>query len=151
MDIKPGEITDILKREIREYDREIDVAETGTVLSIGDGIARVYGLENVMAGELVEFPGNIQGLVLNLEEDNVGIALMGEASHVREGDLVRRTSRIIEVPVGDALLGRVVDALGNPIDGKGAIETKHSRRVELKAPGIVKRRGVYEPLQTGIK
>src|SRR5574342_147758 len=151
MDIKPGEITDILKREIREYDREIDVAETGTVLSIGDGIARVYGLENVMAGELVEFPGNIHGMVLNLEEDNVGIAVMGEASHVREGDLVRRTSRIIEVPVGDALLGRVVDALGNPIDGKGAIETKQTRRVELKAPGIVKRRGVFEPLQTGIK
>jgi F-type H+-transporting ATPase subunit alpha len=151
MDIKPGEITDILKREIREYDREIDVAETGTVLSIGDGIARVYGLEKVMAGELVEFPGSIQGMVLNLEEDNVGIAVMGEAAHVREGDLVRRTGRIIEVPVGDALLGRVVDALGNPIDGKGPIEAKQTRRVELKAPGIVKRRGVYEPLQTGIK
>jgi len=151
MDIKPGEITDILKREIREYDREIDVAETGTVLSIGDGIARVYGLENVMAGELVEFPGNIQGMVLNLEEDNVGIAVMGEASHVREGDLVRRTSRIIEVPVGDSLLGRVVDALGNPIDGKGPVDTKQTRRVEVKAPGIVKRQSVNEPLQTGIK
>jgi len=151
MDIKPGEITDILKREIREYDREIDVAETGTVLSIGDGIARVYGLENVMAGELVEFPGKLQGMVLNLEEDNVGIALMGEAEHVREGDLVRRTSRIIEVPVGESLLGRVVDALGNPIDGKGPIETKDTRRVELKAPGIVKRQSVNEPLQTGIK
>jgi F-type H+-transporting ATPase subunit alpha len=151
MDIKPGEITDILKREIREYDREIDVAETGTVLSIGDGIARVYGLENVMAGELVEFPGNIQGLVLNLEEDNVGIAVMGEAAHEREGDLVRRTSRIIEVPVGEALLGRVFDALGTAIDGKGAIDTKHTRRVELKAPGIVKRQSVNEPLQTGNK
>jgi F-type H+-transporting ATPase subunit alpha len=151
MDIKPGEITDILKREIREYDREIDVAETGTVLSIGDGIARVYGLENAMAGELVEFPGHVQGMVLNLEEDNVGIAVMGEASHVREGDLVRRTSRIIEVPVGQALLGRVVDALGNPIDGKGPIATSETRRVELKAPGIVQRKGVNEPLQTGIK
>jgi F-type H+-transporting ATPase subunit alpha len=151
MDIKPGEITDILKREIKEYGREIDVAETGTVLSYGDGIARVYGLENAMAGELVEFPGGVQGMVLNLEEDNVGIAVMGEASHVREGDLVRRTNRIIEVPVGEGLLGRVVDALGNPIDGKGPIASTETRRVELKAPGIVKRRSVYEPLQTGIK
>ena len=151
MDIKPGEITDILKREIKEYDREIDVAETGTVLSIGDGIARVYGLENAMAGELVEFPGGINGMVLNLEEDNVGIAVMGETTHVKEGDLVRRTSRIIEVPVGEALIGRVVDALGQPIDGKGDIVTSESRRVELKAPGIVARKGVNEPLQTGIK
>ena len=151
MDIKPGEITDILKREIKEYDREIDVAETGTVLSIGDGIARVYGLEQAMAGELVEFPGGVNGMVLNLEEDNVGIAIMGEASHVREGDLVRRTNRIIEVPVGEALIGRVVDALGNPIDGKGDIAATESRRVELKAPGIVARKSVHEPLHTGIK
>jgi F-type H+-transporting ATPase subunit alpha len=151
MDIKPGEITDILKREIKEYDREIDVAETGTVLSIGDGIARVYGLEQAMAGELVEFPGGTNGLVLNLEEDNVGIAIMGETTHVREGDLVRRTGRIIEVPVGEALVGRVVDALGKPIDGKGDIQTNESRRVELKAPGIVARKSVHEPLQTGIK
>jgi F-type H+-transporting ATPase subunit alpha len=127
MDIKPGEITDILKREIKEYDREIDVAETGTVLSIGDGIARVYGLERVMAGELVEFPGGINGMVLNLEEDNVGIAVMGETTHVREGDLVRRTNRIIEVPVGEAMVGRVVDALGNPIDGKGDIAVSDTR------------------------
>jgi F-type H+-transporting ATPase subunit alpha len=151
MDIKPGEITDILKREIKDYDREIDVAETGTVLSIGDGIARVYGLDSAMAGELVEFPGGTNGLVLNLEEDNVGIAIMGEASHVREGDLVRRTGRIIEVPVGEALIGRVVDALGNPIDGKGDIQTSENQRVELKAPGIVARKSVHEPLQTGIK
>ena len=151
MDIKPAEITDILKREIKEYDREIDVAETGTVLSVGDGIARVYGLEKVMAGELVEFPGGISGLVLNLEEDNVGIAVMGETHHVREGDIVRRTGRILEVPVGEELVGRVVDALGNPIDGKGAIEARESRRVELKAPGIVARKSVHEPLQTGIK
>ena len=151
MNIKPGEITDILKREIKEYDREIDVAETGTVLSVGDGIARVYGLENVMAGELVAFPGDVDGMVLNLEEDNVGVALMGEAAHIREGDLVRRTNRIIEVPVGEALIGRVVDALGKPIDGKGEINTGESRRVELKAPGIVARKGVHEPLQTGIK
>ncbi len=151
MDIKPAEITDILKREIKEYDREIDVAETGTVLSVGDGIARVFGLETAMAGELVEFPGGISGMILNLEEDNVGIALMGETTHVREGDLVRRTGRIIEAPVGEALVGRVVDALGQPIDGKGPIEGAESRRVELKAPGIVARRSVHEPLQTGIK
>ena len=151
MDIKPGEITDILKREIKEYDREIDVAETGTVLSIGDGIARVYGLDQAMAGELVEFPGGISGMVLNLEEDNVGIAVMGEAHHVREGDLVRRTGRIIETKVGEALIGRVVDALGNPIDGKGPIDSSETRRVELKAPGIVARQSVSEPLQTGIK
>ena len=151
MDIKPGEITDILKREIREYDREIDVAETGAVLSIGDGIARVYGLDKAMAGELVEFPGGINGMVLNLEEDNVGIAVMGEAHHVREGDLVRRTGRIIETAVGESLVGRVVGALGNPIDGKGPIESDEFRRVELKAPGIVARQSVSEPLQTGIK
>ena len=151
MDIKPGEITDILKREIQDYGREIDVAETGSVLSIGDGIARVYGLQSAMAGELVEFPGGVNGMVLNLEEDNVGIAVMGEATHVKEGDLVRRTQRIVEVPVGEALLGRVVDALGNPIDGKGPIESNESRRVELKAPGIVTRKSVHEPLETGLK
>jgi len=151
MEIRPGEITDILKREIKEYGREMDIAETGTVLSIGDGIARVYGLDQVMAGELVEFPGGVNGLVLNLEEDNVGVALMGEASHVREGDEVRRTRRIIEVPVGMGLLGRVVDALGKPIDGKGPLTSSEQRRVELKAPGIVARRSVHEPLQTGIK
>ena len=151
MNIRPGEITDILKREIKEYGRDIDVAETGSVLSIGDGIARVYGLANAMAGELVEFPGGVSGMVLNLEEDNVGIAVMGEANHVREGDLVRRTDRIVEVSVGEGLLGRVVDALGNPIDGKGAIQSPETRRVEVKAPGIVARKSVHEPLQTGIK
>jgi F-type H+-transporting ATPase subunit alpha len=151
MDIKPAEITDILKREIKEYDREIDVAETGTVLSVGDGIARVFGLESVMAGELAELPGGLTGLVLNLEEDNVGIAVMGETQHVREGDRVRRTGRILEVPVGMELVGRVVDALGQPIDGKPAIQAREHRRVEVKAPGIVTRKGVHEPLQTGIK
>ena len=151
MDIKPGEITDILKREIKEYDRQIDVAETGNVLSVGDGIARVYGLESAMAGELVEFPDGTTGMVLNLEEDNVGIAVMGETTHTKEGDLVRRTGRIIEVPVGEGLIGRVVDALGQPIDGKGDIASGESRRVELKAPGIVARKSVHEPLQTGIK
>ena len=150
-DIKPGEITDILKREIKEFGRSVEVAETGTVLSVGDGIARVYGLDQAMAGELVMFPGNLQGMVLNLEEDNVGVALMGESAHVREGDLVKRTGRIIEVPVGTALLGRVVDALGNPVDGKGPIQASETRRVELKAPGIVARKSVHEPLQTGLK
>ncbi len=150
-DIKPGEITDILKREIKEFGRSIEVAETGTVLSVGDGIARVYGLDQAMAGELVMFPGDLQGMVLNLEEDNVGVALMGESAHVREGDLVKRTGRIIEVPVGMGLLGRVVDALGNPIDGKGPIQATETRRVELKAPGIVARKSVHEPLQTGLK
>ncbi|MDP6977288.1 MAG: F0F1 ATP synthase subunit alpha [Myxococcota bacterium] len=151
MNIKPGEITDILKREIREYDREIDVAETGTVLSAGDGIARVYGLDNALAGELVEFDGGLRGMVLNLEEDNVGVAVMGEAHNIREGDVVKRTGRIIEVPVGDAMLGRVVDALGQPIDGKGPIETNETRQVELKAPGIVTRKSVHQSLATGIK
>ena len=151
MDIKPGEITDILKREIKDYDREIDVAETGTVLNAGDGIARVYGLDNALAGELVEFHGGLRGMVLNLEEDNVGVAIMGESHGVKEGDLVRRTGRIIEVPVGEALLGRVVDALGVPIDGKGPIEAEASRQVELKAPGIVTRKSVDESLATGIK
>ena len=151
MDIKPGEISDILKREIKDYEREIDVAETGTVLSAGDGIARIYGLENALAGELVEFDGGLRGMVLNLEEDNVGVALMGSARTVREGDLVRRTGRIIEVPVGSALLGRVVDALGVAIDGKGPIEAETTRQVELKAPGIVTRKSVYESLATGIK
>ncbi|HIM02392.1 MAG TPA: F0F1 ATP synthase subunit alpha [Myxococcales bacterium] len=151
MNIKPGEITDILKREIREYDREIDVAETGTVLSAGDGIARVYGLDNALAGELVEFGDGLRGMVLNLEEDNVGVAVMGEASKIKEGDVVKRTGRIIEVPVGEAMLGRVVDALGNPIDGKGPINTTETRQVELKAPGIVTRKSVDESLATGIK
>jgi F-type H+-transporting ATPase subunit alpha len=151
MELRPGEITDILKREIKEYGREIDVAETGSVLSVGDGIARVYGLQNALAGELVSFPGDVSGMVLNLEEDNVGIAVMGEDKHIREGDLVRRTGRIVEVPVGMGLLGRVVDALGNPIDGKGPIQGDERRRIEVKAPGIVTRESVRQPLQTGIK
>ncbi len=151
LDIKPGEITDILKREIASYGREIDVAETGTVLSIGDGIARVYGLEQALAGELVEFPGGVNGMVLNLEDDNVGVAVMGAFEHIREGNVVRRTGRIVEVPVGMGLLGRVVDALGNPIDGKGPIESTETRRVEVKAPGIVTRQSVNEPMATGIK
>jgi len=151
MDIKAGEITDILKREIKEYDRDIDVAETGTVLSAGDGIARVYGLANALAGELVEFDGGLRGMVLNLEEDNVGVAVLGDSHSIKEGGLVRRTGRIIEVPVGDEMLGRVVDGLGNPIDGKGPIGSDQTRLVEIKAPGIVARKSVSESLATGIK
>jgi F-type H+-transporting ATPase subunit alpha len=151
MKLKAAEISDIIRQQIRDYEREIDVAETGTVLSVGDGIARVYGLDKVMAGELVEFANGVRGLVLNLEDDNVGIAVMGEDIHIREGDTVRRTGEIIQVPVGEALVGRVVDALGAPIDGKGPIQAKEFRRVEVKAPGIVRRQPVKEPLQTGIK
>ncbi len=151
MKIKAAEISDIIRRQIKDYDRQIDIAETGTVLSVGDGIARVYGLDKVMSGELVEFDSGVQGLVLNLEDDNVGIAIMGEDVKIREGDGIRRTGRILEVPVGESLCGRMVDALGQPIDGKGAIESSEMRRVEVKAPGIVQRQPVSEPLQTGIK
>jgi F-type H+-transporting ATPase subunit alpha len=151
MKIKAAEISEIIRRQIRDYDREIDVAETGTVLSVGDGIARVYGLANAMAGELVEFAGGLRGLVLNLEDDNVGIAIMGTGEHIREGHVVKRLGEIIQVPVGPDLCGRVVNALGEPIDGKGPIRSKEKGRVELKAPGIVKRQPVKEPLQTGLK
>jgi F-type H+-transporting ATPase subunit alpha len=151
MDIRPAEISDIIKRLISEYGREVEVRETGRVLSTGDGIARIYGLDRAAAGELLEFPHSIYGLVLNLEEDNVGAAIFGEAQAIMEGDEVRRTNRIAEVPVGDALCGRVVDGLGQPIDGKGPIDASETRRIELKAPGIVARQPVREPLQTGIK
>ncbi len=151
MEIRAAEISDIIKRQIQEYEREVEVRETGRVLSTGDGIARIYGLDKAAAGELIEFPHHIFGLVLNLEEDNVGAAVFGEAQEIHEGDEVRRTGRIAEVPVGEALLGRVVDALGQPIDGKGPVQAKTTRRIELKAPGIVARQPVKEPLQTGIK
>jgi F-type H+-transporting ATPase subunit alpha len=151
MEIRPAEISDVIKRQISEYGREIEVRETGRVLSAGDGIARIYGLDKVAAGELLEFPHDIYGMVLNLEEDNVGAAVFGEPYAIGEGDEVRRTNRIAEVPVGDSLLGRVVDALAQPIDGKGPIEAAETRRIELKAPGIVARQPVKEPLQTGIK
>ena len=151
MEIRAAEISEIIKRQIKEYERDIEVRETGRVLSTGDGIARIYGLDKVAAGELIEFPHNIYGMVLNLEEDNVGAAIFGEAHEIKEGDEVRRTGRIAEVPVGEALLGRVVDALGRPIDGKGPVATTETRRIELKAPGIVARQPVTEPLQTGIK
>ena len=151
MQIRAEEISAIIKRQIEDYDRKVDVAETGTVLSVGDGIARLYGLEGAMAGELLSFPHDVFGLVLNLEEDNVGCALLGEALLIKEGDVARRTGRIAEVPVGPALVGRVVNALGVPIDGKGPIDSTHTRRIEIKAPGIVARKSVHEPLQTGIK
>ena len=151
MSIRAEEITEILKNQIKGYEKRVDVAETGIVLSVGDGIARVHGLEKAMAGELLEFPGDVRGIVLNLEEDNVGIALLGDDHLIKEGDVVRRTGRIVEVPVGDAMVGRVLNSLGQPIDGRGPIETKDFRRVEIKAPGIVKRQPVKEPLQTGIK
>ena len=151
MQIKAEEISRIIKKQIKEYDKEIDVSETGTVLSVGDGIARIYGLENAMAGELIEFPGEIYGMVLNLEEDNVGIAILGEDIHIKEGDIAKRTNRITEVPVGKELVGRVLNALGQPLDGKGSIETKEFRPIETKAPGVVSRTPVKEPLQTGLK
>ncbi len=151
MSIRAEEITEILKSQIKGYEKRVDVAETGVVLSVGDGIARVYGLEKAMAGELLDFPAEVRGMVLNLEEDNVGIALLGDDVKIKEGDVVRRTGRIVEVPCGEEMIGRVVNSLGQPIDGKGPIETKHYRRIEIKAPGIVKRQPVKEPLQTGLK
>jgi F-type H+/Na+-transporting ATPase subunit alpha len=151
MQLRAEEISNIIKQQIASFDKAASVMETGTVLTIGDGIARIYGLDSVMAGELVEFPGGIMGMVLNLEEDNVGVAVLGSDQNIREGDTVKRTGRIVEVPVGEALLGRVVNALGMPIDGKGPLDTPHRRRVEIKAPGIMKRQPVKEPLQTGIK
>jgi F-type H+-transporting ATPase subunit alpha len=151
MQLSADEISSIIKKQIQNFDRAAMVSETGTVLSTGDGIARVYGLEGVMAGELVEFPGNLFGLTLNLEQDNVGVAVLGEASGVKEGDIVKRTGRIADVPVGDAVIGRIVNAIGQPIDGKGNIESDQRRRIEVKAPGIIGRQPVKEPMQTGIK
>jgi len=151
MQIRAEEISQIIRKEIEGFDQKVAVAETGTVLETGDGIARVYGLGNAMAGELLDFGKNVVGLVLNLEEDNVGVALLGDFEAIREGDVVKRTGKIAQVPVGDALIGRVVNALGVPIDGKGPIETTESRKIEIKAPGIISRKGVHQPVQTGIK
>ncbi len=149
--IRADEISRILKEQIKGYTNKLEVRETGTVLSVGDGVARVFGLEAAMAGELVEFPGQITGMVLNLEKDSAGIVIFGEDRTIKEGDVVKRTKRIVEVPVGDGLLGRVVDVLGRPIDGKGPIVSKENRVIDVKAPGIIKRQPVHEPLQTGIK
>ncbi|HEX3652632.1 MAG TPA: F0F1 ATP synthase subunit alpha [Rhizomicrobium sp.] len=152
MNIQPAEISAILKREIQNFGAEAEVSEVGQVLSVGDGIARVYGLDNVQAGEMVEFPGAIKGMALNLENDNVGVVIFGTDSTIKEGDTVKRTGAIVEVPVGRGLLGRVVDALGNPIDGKGALtDVAEHRRVDVKAPGIIPRKSVSEPMQTGLK
>ena len=151
MDIKPAEISAILKKQIAGFGTEAEVAEVGEVLSVGDGIARVHGLDQVQAGEMVEFPGGIKGMALNLEVDNVGIVIFGDDRNIKEGDTVKRTGDIVDVPVGKDLLGRVVDALGNPIDGKGPIVTEDRARVEVKAPGIIPRKSVHEPVQTGLK
>ena len=151
MEIRAEEISEIIRKQIKEYGTEVAVAETGTIISIGDGIARIHGLDKAMAGELLEFPGGISGMVLNLEEDNVGAAILGEFSEIKEGDTVKRTGKIVEVPVGEALIGRVVNALGEPIDGKGPINTDTFGKVEVKAPGIVQRKSVHEPMQTGLK
>ncbi|HEX9756247.1 MAG TPA: F0F1 ATP synthase subunit alpha [Nitrospiria bacterium] len=151
MQIRAGEITELIKQQIQDFEKRSDVQEVGTVLQVGDGIGKVYGLEGAMAGELLAFPGGVFGMVLNLEEDNVGAVLLGPDVGIKEGDLVKRTGRIAEVPVGEALVGRVVDALGQPVDGRGPIKTDQTRRLEVIAPGIVVRQSVKEPLQTGIK
>src|SRR4029453_16209958 len=149
--IKAEEISEIIKRQLQGYEAEIDLKEAGRVIEVGDGIARIHGLENAMAGELLEFPGAVFGLVLNLEADNVGAVLLGSDTLIKEGDPVTRTTRIAQVPVGEAMIGRVVNALGQPVDGKGAIDAKECRPIERYAPGVVDRRPVKEPLQTGIK
>ncbi len=149
--IRAEEISKIISKQIKDYEKKLDVSETGTVLSVGDGIARVYGVENAMAMELLEFPGGILGMVLNLEKDNVGVAILGEDIHIKEGDIVKRTGRIAQVPVGDAMLGRVIDGTGKPIDGKGPIESTEFRRIEMVAPGVIARQPVNQPMYTGIK
>jgi F-type H+/Na+-transporting ATPase subunit alpha len=151
MDIRAAEISTILKKQIKDFGKDAEVAEIGQVLSVGDGIARVYGLDNVQAGEMVEFPGGIRGMALNLETDNVGVVIFGNDRDIKEGDTVKRTGAIVEVPIGPELLGRVVDALGNPIDGKGPIKAKKFSRVDVKAPGIIPRKSVHEPMSTGLK
>jgi F-type H+-transporting ATPase subunit alpha len=151
MELRAEEISQIIKEQITDYDKKVELSETGVVLSVGDGIARAYGLEKVMALELVEFPGGVLGLVLNLEEDNVGIAVMGEDIHIKEGDMVKRTGKIAQVPVGEAVLGRVVSAVGEPLDGKGPINAKDFSRVEMVAPGVIARKSVHEPCYTGLK
>ncbi|MEX1036564.1 MAG: F0F1 ATP synthase subunit alpha [Sneathiella sp.] len=151
MDIRAAEISEILKQQIAGFDTQAEVSEVGQVLSVGDGVARVYGLDNIQAGEMVEFPGGIKGLALNLETDNVGVVIFGSDRDIREGDTVKRTGAIVETGVGKGLLGRVVDGLGNPIDGKGPIDATETRRVDVKAPGIMPRKSVHEPMMTGLK
>ena len=151
MDLKAGEISSIIKEQIEKFGTEAEVAEIGQVLSVGDGIARVYGLDNVQAGEMVEFSEGISGMALNLEADNVGVVIFGDDRGIKEGDTVKRTNRIVDAPVGKELLGRVVDALGNPIDGKGELKSTERQIVDVRAPGIIPRKSVHEPVQTGLK
>jgi len=151
MDINAAEISKVIKDQIANFGTEAQVSEVGTVLSVGDGIARIHGLDNVQAGEMVEFANGVQGMALNLEADNVGVVIFGSDAEIKEGDTVKRTGTIVDVPVGKGLLGRVVDGLGNPIDGKGPIVTDQRSRVEVKAPGIIPRKSVHEPVQTGLK
>lgn len=151
MHIKPEEITSIIKRELERYENQINTIDSGTIIQIGDRIARIYGLDNCLQGELIEFPNNVYGIALNLEQDNVGCVILGSDEGIKEGDIVKRTGRVVEVPVGEALIGRVVDALGNPIDGKGIIDTSEYRPVEVDAPGVIDRKSVDSPMQTGIK
>ncbi|GCD08553.1 F0F1 ATP synthase subunit alpha [Clostridium tagluense] len=151
MNIKPEEITSIIKKEIERYEKKIDTVDSGTIIQIGDGIARVYGLDDCMEGELLEFPGGVYGMALNLEQDNVGCVLLGSGEGIKEGDVVKRSGKVVEVPVGEALIGRVVNSLGVPIDGKGPIKTTETRPVEVEAPGVIERQSVKVPLQTGIK
>jgi F-type H+-transporting ATPase subunit alpha len=151
MDIKAEEISQVIREKIKNYEKRIEVSETGIVLSVGDGVARVHGVEKAMAMEMLEFPGGIFGLCLNLEEDNVGVAIMGDDTKIKEGDIVKRTGRIAEIPVGEAVLGRVIDAVGNPLDGKGPINATEFRRIEMVAPGVIARQPVKEPMYTGIK
>ncbi len=151
MNLRPEEISSVIKEQIRNYSTKLEVSDVGTVIQVADGIARIHGLENAMQGELIEFPGEVYGMVLNLEEDNVGTVLLGSATHISEGDTVKSTGRVVEVPVGDAMLGRVVNALGQPIDGKGPIDTEKYRKIERVASGVISRKSVDTPLQTGIK
>ena len=151
MNLRPEEISSVIRDQIKRYASELEVSDVGTVIQVADGIARVHGLENAMQGELLEFPGDVYGMVLNLEEDNVGAVLLGNQKNINEGDIVKTTGRVVEVPVGDAMLGRVVNALGQPIDGKGPIQTDKYRKIERVASGVITRKSVDTPLQTGIK
>ncbi len=151
MNLRPEEISSVIKKQIEGYQSRLEVVDTGTVIQVGDGIARIHGLDQAMSGELLEFPGDVYGMALNLEEDNVGAIILGPYTGIKEGDTVKRTKRIVEVPVGDKLIGRIVNPLGQPLDGKGAIETSTYREVERKAPGVMARKSVHEPLQTGLK
>ena len=151
MNLRPEEISAVIKEQIKNYKNQLEISDFGTVIQVGDGIARVYGLENCMSGELLEFPGNTYGMAMNLEEDNVGVVIMGSDREIKEGDIVKPTGKVAEVPVGDAMMGRVVNALGQPIDGKGPIVSSESRPIEYPAPGVLQRKSVNQPLQTGIK